>query len=706
MITTTLLQNVLPFFFKNDEIANNSINSPNKIQLLTLRYMIVLGFSLCLCSVVFFFAFNWQIIPDWTKFSLIQTAFVITVFLSFRVGLNSFLGKSFLSSACLLVGVFFAVFGQIYQTGADSYVLFLGWAVAISPFVLISAFSGLWLFWIALINLTIILYFDSAFTYLKNEDQVLLTVLSCFNGFILILREVFQSKFSWINTLFSRYVVFLFLQLAIAGELLYSIHDEQISFYTVISFILSVCLYVFFRYKCLDFFIIAFCFITNATLCIIYILSFSSFNSSSYVLISLICILFFGAISLYIDFLYKKINKNIIKQSVNGNDDSLMTQGEFRAQNVVDFKETDESVTKIDKDTTDEDAISDAYEASNIKPIPNPFKAYSFIQAAVCAISSLITVGFVFLFLVLLYMSEFDGALFMPIMATICLTLTLILHIKYKNNGDIQSIPYILIYQMLTTLLLAYALLTFFAYELSLSLKETALLFGLITAIIYPFIANSVSRILTLLYSTGCIFISICAIPYALLTFNAIALIAMTLGFVFETKCKALNHLGQALFIGFFVQNTILLSDFLFFLEYSPGNDFYTSILFAVFCFIFYVLAIIKSGEFYKSFSALNVFCHGLALFAVFTFIYFHAFPVLYIMGMFIFSFYVGKILLLKCVMLFSISILSQYYYVLNVNLLYKSYTLLIAGLILLLFCFAIAVQQGKAIQGKDIYEK
>jgi uncharacterized membrane protein len=57
-----------------------------------------------------------------------------------------------------LVGVLFAVFGQIYQTGANAYDFFLGWTIFITLWVLISNFAPLWLVFITLINTTLILY--------------------------------------------------------------------------------------------------------------------------------------------------------------------------------------------------------------------------------------------------------------------------------------------------------------------------------------------------------------------------------------------------------------------------------------------------------------------------------------------------------------------------------------------------------------------
>jgi uncharacterized membrane protein len=58
----------------------------------------------------------------------------------------------------ILVGVLFAVFGQIYQTGANAYDFFLGWTMFITIWVFVSNYAPLWLVFITLINTTLILY--------------------------------------------------------------------------------------------------------------------------------------------------------------------------------------------------------------------------------------------------------------------------------------------------------------------------------------------------------------------------------------------------------------------------------------------------------------------------------------------------------------------------------------------------------------------
>jgi len=62
------------------------------------------------------------------------------------------------------VGVLFAVYGQIYQTGADTYELFLTWFASISLWVLTSRFAPLWLLYLGLATTAFVLYSQDALT--------------------------------------------------------------------------------------------------------------------------------------------------------------------------------------------------------------------------------------------------------------------------------------------------------------------------------------------------------------------------------------------------------------------------------------------------------------------------------------------------------------------------------------------------------------
>ena len=105
-----------------------------------------------------------------------------------------------------MVGVLLAVFGQIYQTGADAYELFMGWTALIFGWVLISKFAGLCFFWLIVVNATIMLYFGQAYT--KITIALFWEILFFVNFIALVIWEYLGYKgVSWLqNRYFPRLI--------------------------------------------------------------------------------------------------------------------------------------------------------------------------------------------------------------------------------------------------------------------------------------------------------------------------------------------------------------------------------------------------------------------------------------------------------------------------------------------------------------------
>lgn len=120
-----------------------------------------LGALLTASGVVFFFAYNWDNLGRFTRFALVEGLLIISLLAVWRLGLEKLSGKVSLMVAAVFVGVLLALVGQTYQTGADTYELFGVWCLLILPWALIAKFDGLWVFWLFLLNLAVILYYDT-----------------------------------------------------------------------------------------------------------------------------------------------------------------------------------------------------------------------------------------------------------------------------------------------------------------------------------------------------------------------------------------------------------------------------------------------------------------------------------------------------------------------------------------------------------------
>ena len=157
------------------------------------KLLLVLGTIQVLAGILFFFAFNWQDMPPWVKFALLQTALITCLGAGWYKGFTTATGKVLLMAAALILGVLMAVFGQTYQTGADSFELFRAWAVLLLPWAVLVRFGPLWLFWMVVANLALGLYLTQAgYRFIGNDFNPFSLFMACFNLLIFLAGEVWQ----------------------------------------------------------------------------------------------------------------------------------------------------------------------------------------------------------------------------------------------------------------------------------------------------------------------------------------------------------------------------------------------------------------------------------------------------------------------------------------------------------------------------------
>lgn len=155
-------------------------------------FIISLGVGFTVSGVVFFFAYNWAALHKFAKIGLTEGLIVVTTSFVLLPKININIRNIVLTGATVLVGVLFAVFGQIYQTGANAYDFFLAWTVFVTLWVIVSNFSPLWLLYLILINTTFILYAQQV---AKERSEVLIfTLLFLINTTVLV-TSILISKY-------------------------------------------------------------------------------------------------------------------------------------------------------------------------------------------------------------------------------------------------------------------------------------------------------------------------------------------------------------------------------------------------------------------------------------------------------------------------------------------------------------------------------
>ncbi|MXN92056.1 DUF2157 domain-containing protein [Flavobacterium sp. Sd200] len=159
-----------------------------------LRMLIIsLGVGFTVLGILFFFAYNWDNLSKFIKLGLMEGLIIATTGLALIPKINSNIKNIILTGSSVLVGVLFAVFGQIYQTGANAYDFFLAWTVFITLWVLVSNFAPLWLLYLVLINTAIMLYSEQVAT--NWPQDFVYTLLFGFNTAVLIGFYIFSHYF-------------------------------------------------------------------------------------------------------------------------------------------------------------------------------------------------------------------------------------------------------------------------------------------------------------------------------------------------------------------------------------------------------------------------------------------------------------------------------------------------------------------------------
>lgn len=122
--------------------------------------LLILGATLCIAGVFFFFAYNWGGLHRFVKLGLLAGAVALTGGFALWRGLERVEGQVALFAACALIGALLAVFGQVYQTGADAFTLFATWAALILAPTLLARNAPLWMLLLALLNLSLFLFLE------------------------------------------------------------------------------------------------------------------------------------------------------------------------------------------------------------------------------------------------------------------------------------------------------------------------------------------------------------------------------------------------------------------------------------------------------------------------------------------------------------------------------------------------------------------
>ncbi len=220
------------------------------------------GAVLLAVGVIFFFAYNWSELSRVARLGLAELLLAVAVACCGWFSTESPAGKASLFTAAVLTGALLALFGQTYQTGADTFELFITWAVLILPWTIVGRLPALWVLLIVLVNTAITLYFmvfPGLFGLLFSTEKQL-WLLFAFNTTALVLWERFSRSAEWLRERWAARLLGFASGSLITTLMLFAIfdHNEEFVLAAVIAYHLWLAaIYVCYRRFILDLFFLA-----------------------------------------------------------------------------------------------------------------------------------------------------------------------------------------------------------------------------------------------------------------------------------------------------------------------------------------------------------------------------------------------------------------------------------------------------------------
>ncbi|APX91981.1 hypothetical protein BWR19_02905 [Halomonas sp. 1513] len=230
------------------------------------RLLLWLGTLALVFAVMFLVAYNWSEMPRFLRFGLVQAALVAAIavycWAEGRGVVKNTGSRAALTAATLLLGVLLALFGQVYQTGADPWQLFFIWALLMLPWTLVARFDALWILWLGLLNLCVALYFrtwSGAFGPFFISDAAALWGLFVLNTSALVVWELGARRWRWLSAGWATCLLALGSGIPVTLLVLAFLFDERVGFSAVALVYPAwlAALYAVYRYWRADLFMLA-----------------------------------------------------------------------------------------------------------------------------------------------------------------------------------------------------------------------------------------------------------------------------------------------------------------------------------------------------------------------------------------------------------------------------------------------------------------
>lgn len=100
-----------------------------------IQHLHIFSYVFMALSILYLIAANWLMLPDSIQLIIPPVILLMTAWVSIKKTLSEGVRQTLHGICGLMVGLSLAVIGQVYQTGADSYLLFLIWTLLLLPWL-------------------------------------------------------------------------------------------------------------------------------------------------------------------------------------------------------------------------------------------------------------------------------------------------------------------------------------------------------------------------------------------------------------------------------------------------------------------------------------------------------------------------------------------------------------------------------------------
>ena len=164
------------------------------------RALLAIAVGHILSGIIFFFAFNWSDLSEMAKFAIVGGGILACLIGWVIAKLDSPTGQAFAIGATVLVGVMFAVLGQVYQTPAMIHTPFVFWAILTFPFALASRNLAHWTVWLVILIVAITSYSNSGLRLAGDQIVANLLNIAVSGGLIvalIVLDKILSPRLVW-----------------------------------------------------------------------------------------------------------------------------------------------------------------------------------------------------------------------------------------------------------------------------------------------------------------------------------------------------------------------------------------------------------------------------------------------------------------------------------------------------------------------------